>query len=223
MVAGGKKPAGNGVDLLIWDWNGTLLDDTRLCYDIANQMRIERGMPPLESVDAYRGLFRFPVKEYYKDMGYTFETESYEDISVEFVDLYAKLVHTCPLQPQAEAVLAAVQSKGVPQILLSATGADRLYSQAAMFGLPTYFTQVVGCENNLAHGKADKAKALLQNQGVSPERTLFIGDTDHDFQIAKELGCQCLLLESGHQLPHHLRSLGAATIASLQEVLPYLS
>ncbi len=214
--------AKDNIQLLIWDWNGTLLDDTKLCYDIANQMRLERNMPPLESVDVYRGLFRFPVKEYYKDMGYTFETESYEEISVEFVDLYAKMVSTCPLQPQAKEVLAAVQQRGVPQILLSATGADRLYHQAELFGLPPYFTRVVGCENNLAHGKADKARALLEELGVSPQHTQFIGDTDHDYAIAEGLGCRCLLLESGHQLPAHLKSLGAPTIATLPEVLDYL-
>ena len=36
--------------LVIWDWNGTLLDDAALCCDIANTMREERGMPPLDGV-----------------------------------------------------------------------------------------------------------------------------------------------------------------------------
>ena len=66
--------------LLIWDWNGTLLDDTAYCFDITNAMRRERGMAPLQDLDTYRGLFSFPVIDYYRDMGYTFETESYEAI-----------------------------------------------------------------------------------------------------------------------------------------------
>ena len=205
-------------ELVIWDWNGTLLDDTRLCFDIANEMRAERGMPVMRDVDEYRGVFGFPVIDYYRRMGYTFETESYEDISVEFTALYAARVRDCPLQPHAEETLKEIASRGVQQALLSATGADRLYSQAALFGLPQYFTRVIGCENNLAHGKAAQARALLRESGLAPERAAFIGDTDHDFEIASSIGCRCLLLASGHQLPAYLASLGAPVVESLADV-----
>lgn len=214
--------ANNKTKLVIWDWNGTLLDDTAYCYNIANQMRVERDMLPLETLDSYRGLFRFPVKEYYRAMGYTFEIESYEDLSVQFVDLYAAGVHTCPLQLHTKEVLSAINDRGIPQVLLSATGADRLHYQAELFELPEYFYRVVGCDNNLAFGKADRARALLKELDVAPAQTLFIGDTDHDFEIATSLGCRCLLLKSGHQLPSHLSTLGAPMIDSLKEVLDYL-
>ncbi len=218
MVNCKLTPAAPKTELVIWDWNGTLLDDTLLCYGIANEMRAARGMPPLPDVDVYRGLFRFPVIEYYRQMGYTFETESYEDISMEFVGLYAGRVHTCPLQPHAEETLAEIARRGVPQVLLSATGADRLHQQAALFGLPKYFARVIGCENNLAHGKADKARRLLSESGVAPERAVFIGDTDHDCEIAASIGCRCLLLASGHQLPAYLKTLGSPVIDSLADV-----
>ena len=64
-------------DLVIWDWNGTLLDDTELCYRIANEMRIERGMTPMLGIEEYREFFTFPVIDYYKRMGYTFDTEPF--------------------------------------------------------------------------------------------------------------------------------------------------
>ena len=223
MVKISAAPSAPKTELVIWDWNGTLLDDTQLCYDIANEMRVERGMSPLPDVDVYRGLFRFPVIEYYRQMGYTFETESYEDISVEFVGLYAKRVHTCPLQPHAEETLAEIGRRGVPQVLLSATGADRLHQQAELFGLTRRFQRVIGCENNLAHGKADKARKLLAESGVAPERAAFIGDTDHDYEIAASIGCRCLLLASGHQLPAHLETLGVPVMHSLSEVLEELN
>jgi hypothetical protein len=61
-------------DLVIWDWNGTLLDDTEMCYQIANEMRQERGMQLMRGVEEYRTYFTFPVIDYYRRMGYTFET-----------------------------------------------------------------------------------------------------------------------------------------------------
>ena len=130
--------------LVIWDWNGTLLDDTRQCYEIENAMRTRRGMPPFSGMEEYRWLFRFPVIEFYKDMGYTFETESYEAISEEFVRLYTEIVYDCPLQPGSRETLETLRSRGIPQALLSATSQARLEQQVRRFGLDHYFEAVLG-------------------------------------------------------------------------------
>ena len=205
-------------DLVIWDWNGTLLDDTELCYSIANEMRIERGMDPMRGVEEYRAFFTFPVIEYYKRMGYSFETEPFENISVQFVSTYAERLSTVTLQPCAEDTLAAVLDRGARQVLLSATGQEKLDEQVKHFGLGRYFERVIGGSNNLAHGKADYAVEFLRESGVSPARALFVGDTDHDYEIASSIGCGCAILIPGHQSRAHLETLGAALIESLCEV-----
>ncbi len=205
-------------DLVIWDWNGTLLDDTQMCYQIANEMREERGMPLMRGVEEYRQYFTFPVIEYYRRMGYTFETEPFENISVEFVSMYAERFPTAPLQPCAKDALSAVLATGARQVLLSATGQEKLDEQVKHFQLNRYFERVIGNSNNLAHGKADYATQFLCESGVSPARALFVGDTDHDFEIASSIGCGCALLIPGHQSRAHLETLGATLIESLCEV-----
>lgn len=205
-------------DLVIWDWNGTLLDDTDMCYRIANEMRQERGMSLMQGIEEYRTYFTFPVVDYYRRMGYTFEIEPFENISQQFVAMYAERFPACPLQPCAKEALSAVLSCGARQVLLSATGQEKLDEQVAHFQLNEYFERVIGSSNNLAHGKADYAVAFLRESGVSPARTLFVGDTDHDFEIASAIGCGCALLTLGHQTREHLAALGATLVDSLCEV-----
>ncbi len=205
-------------DLVIWDWNGTLLDDTEMCYSIANEMRQERGMALMQGVEEYRSYFMFPVIDYYRRMGYTFETEPFENISRQFVAMYAERFPSCPLQPCAKDALAAVLETGSRQVLLSATGQEKLDEQVAHFRLNEYFERVIGGSNNLANGKADYARAFLHESGVSPARTLFVGDTDHDFEIASSIGCACALITAGHQTSEHLATLGATLVNSLCEV-----
>jgi len=205
-------------DLVIWDWNGTLLDDTEMCYRIANDMRQERGMSLMRGIEEYREYFTFPVIEYYKRMGYTFETEPFENISRQFVAMYAERFPACPLQSCAEDALAAVIQTGARQVLLSATGQDKLDEQVSHFGLNRYFDRVIGSSNDLAHGKADYAVAFLRESGVSPARAMFVGDTDHDHEIATSIGCGSAILISGHQSRAHLETLGATLIESLCEV-----
>ena len=205
-------------DLVIWDWNGTLLDDTEMCYRIANEMRLERGMSLMESVEEYRRYFTFPVVDYYRRMGYSFETEPFENISRQFVSMYAERFPGCALQPCAEEALSAVLESGARQVLLSATGQEKLDEQVAHFQLNRYFERVIGNSNNLAHGKADYAREFLRESGVDPARALFVGDTDHDFEIASSIGCGCALLTAGHQTIEHLSTLGATLVSTLCEV-----
>ncbi len=208
-------------DLVIWDWNGTLLDDTEMCYQIANEMRQERGMNLMRGVEEYRTYFTFPVIDYYRRMGYTFETEPFENISRQFVAMYAERFPACPLQSCAEETLAAVMNTGARQVLLSATGQEKLDEQVAHFKLNRYFDRVIGNSNDLAHGKADYAVDFLRESGVKPARALFVGDTDHDFEIASSIGCASVLLIAGHQTKEHLSMLGAPLVESLCEV-PFL-
>jgi phosphoglycolate phosphatase len=155
-------------------------------------------------------------------MGYTFETEPFENISRQFVAMYGERFPVCALQPCAKEALSAVLTTGARQVLLSATGQERLDEQVVYFRLGEYFERVIGNSNNLAHGKADYAKEFLRESGVDPARALFVGDTDHDFEIASSIGCGCALLTAGHQSKEHLSTLGATLVGSLCEIAELL-
>ena len=46
---------------VVWDWNGTLLDDLHCCIDVTNTLLTEYGLPVLDDGAAYQRVFRFPV------------------------------------------------------------------------------------------------------------------------------------------------------------------
>ncbi len=204
--------------LLIWDWNGTLLDDTACCFEITNAMRRERGMAPLPDLDTYRGLFRFPVIDYYRDMGYTFETESYEAISVDYIARYAAAVGGCTLQQGALETLETVKRMGIPQRILSATGQERLDIETELFGIRSYFIEILGQKDNLAHSKVERGRAYLAKSGIAPQSVLFVGDTDHDYEVASAMGCRVALLSCGHQTRDKLERCGAPILDALSEL-----
>ena len=53
---------------IIWDWNGTLVDDTWLCVEIINKLLKKRNLK-LVTIDDYKEKFMFPVREYYIELG----------------------------------------------------------------------------------------------------------------------------------------------------------
>ena len=82
---------------IIWDWNGTLLDDAKLCVDIMNVVLSRRNMPVI-SLRQYQELFDFPVVDYYVKLGFDFEKESFEIVGTEFIDYYEERRHEANLQ-----------------------------------------------------------------------------------------------------------------------------
>src|SRR5690606_8742813 len=97
---------------VIWDWNGTLLDDVALCLDIMNRMLDQRGMRRIEPV-RYRQIFDFPVQLYYSQLGFDFDAEPFEDLAASYCDQYDARVIECALQHNARRLLERLSDRGV--------------------------------------------------------------------------------------------------------------
>ncbi|MFC1616592.1 HAD family hydrolase [Candidatus Margulisiibacteriota bacterium] len=88
------------IKAIIWDWNGTLLDDLNCCIQIMNMMLQKRNLPKITIAD-YQDHFSFPVINYYLKLGFNFQKENFNEVSHEFIALYNSQAHTCTLQPDS--------------------------------------------------------------------------------------------------------------------------
>ena len=204
---------------LIWDFNGTIIDDTQLCLDIERQMLQERGLRSDFTVEEYKELFCFPVIDYYYKIGYTFENETYEEVSVEFNDLYDRGFHTVPLVEGFEEKIQEAVAKGYKNVILSASRHDALVDQCRKLHIDHYFLEILGIDNSLAHSKIDMAKQWMIRSGVSPTDCLYIGDTIHDMETAQALSIDNYILAAcGHQSYQVLKEKTDRVVHSLKEV-----
>lgn len=203
--------------LLIWDWNGTILDDTDLCLEIENELLRERGMREITK-DWYLQNFSFPVRGYYEKMGYTFETESFETVAGLFMERYRARFAACALKEGVIDVLRAAKARGIGQTLLSVTQQDDLLEQVQRFGIAPYFAQILGQDDISCRSKVDHAKEYMAKTGIDPRDALFIGDTDHDAEAARAVGCHCALLCGGHQSKSVLLRCGVPVFDSAKDI-----
>ena len=104
---------------LIWDWNGTLLDDAWLCREIMNRQLTRRGLPIL-TAERYEAVFDFPVEGYYRKVGFDWRNETFEEAGTEFILEYEKRKKECRLQPGAKELLHQIKKTGKSQAVLSA-------------------------------------------------------------------------------------------------------
>ena len=77
----------NKIKYIIWDWNGTLIDDAWLFVELMNTELQDRDLP-LINVEDYRQNFTFPVKKYYENLGFDFKKEDFQEVGYNFIEKF---------------------------------------------------------------------------------------------------------------------------------------
>ena len=204
---------------IIWDWNGTLFNDVKLCAGIMNLLLTQESLPNI-SIQKYKAIFTFPVIEYYKIAGHTFKRNSFEVLGKQFMDEYEIRKNDCRLFPEVPEILADLHSKKISQHLLSAYEQNSLNSILKFFVIENYFKYIVGLNNIYAGGKLHLAQDLLKkiHSNRPAGNILLIGDTIHDYEVAKEINADCILVSHGHQDEERLLKLGIPVVKDIIEL-----
>ncbi len=202
---------------IIWDFNGTIIDDVEAGILSVNKMLSDRGLPTIADSDEYRSVFRFPIIEYYRALGFDFEKESYEELAPIWVAEYLKNCVSSPLRKGIPEAIELFRSMGIRQHILSATQKDMLLGQLEQYGIVEKFDTINGLDNIHAHSKT--ALAAGWREQFPSATVLFIGDTEHDYKSAKEIGADCALVCGGHQPKSTLLACrGASVYSSIEEL-----
>lgn len=200
---------------VLWDWNGTLLDDLTYAIGVRNRTFPAFGLPRIGSVAEYHRQFTFPVRRYYERAGVTDET--FVAVAHAWMAEYVRGFDTVPLHGDAAEALARFAAAGVRQAVLSATRRDMLESQIARFPIRAYFTDVLGLSDIYARSKEAVGLDYLARCGVPAASTLMIGDTLHDAEVARAMGTGCVLVARGHQSRETLLTAGVPVMDTLLE------
>ncbi len=199
---------------IIWDWNGTLFDDAWLCVEIINAMLVRRGLARI-TPEEYEQIFDFPVRDYYRRVGFDFLVEPFEKLSDEFIDRYMRRLSECQLREGTREALALGWRLGLDQYILSAMKQETLNDLVAGFKLRTFFKEVIGLIDHHANGKIEIGRDWLDVQDLDRSTMVMVGDTVHDFEVAQALGIAFVPIHSGHHSRERLAATGTQLIPSL--------
>ena len=207
---------------VLWDWNGTLFDDVDWCMQAMNTMLARRDMKALADRAAYHRVFGFPIIDYYKNVGFDFDREPFAVLAREYMDLY----HSgddkhCRLHDHALPVLQELHSRGIAQVVLSASELGNLLAQLGRFPIQHYFDEILGLGDVYANSKVAIGLAYMARQKNAT--ALLVGDTTHDAEVAKALNIDCLLVAKGHQGRTQLLTCGVPMVDDIWQVLEYIT
>lgn len=205
------------MDYIFFDFNGTLVDDVDLCLDLLNVMLKSCNHEEV-SKERYLEIFTFPVKEYYVRAGFDFAKDDWNTLASYFIDNYKIKNVECKLFDDIKSVLASLKEKGKHLYILSASEKNMLLDQLKMYGIDSYFDEILGKDNIYAEGKEEIGKNFMKKHNLPCEKCVFVGDTLHDEETAFAMGIKCYLVSRGHQSKKVLSKSSSKVFDSILEI-----
>ncbi|MFF7183066.1 HAD family hydrolase [Streptomyces sp. NPDC008121] len=205
---------------LVWDWNGTLLDDIQAVIGATNAAFAELGLPPI-TLARYRDLYTVPVPKFYERLMGRLPTETeWALMDGIFHRHYWQRADGCGLTAGAAELLAARQASGFTQSLLSLAPHAELVPLVRRHGIEARFVRVDGRTGASTVGKAAQmVRHLAALEGVEPERIVVIGDAADDALAAAHVGAKAVLYTGGSHSRASLESVGVPVVDSLTEAV----
>lgn len=191
-----------GKSHVLWDFNGTIVDDAHLCVRSVNVLLEEHGLPVI-TLDDYHHKFTFPVSEYYRDLGFDLATADFAALSERFHELYHGWLDDARVFPGT--VEAMDELAHLHHHVLSAANIHDLHRMIDRFGLRPRFRSVYGLGDRLAYSKVELGRELMRAEALAPRDCVMFGDTLHDLEVGEALGVDVILVTGGHQHPTRLQ------------------
>ena len=201
---------------VIFDFNGTVVDDVELsrsCINHTISKYLDRKPLTLEE---YREVFMFPVKDYYSNVGFDFNKLNWEEVGQCWMNYYLEHFDEARLHDGVKELLIKNHEKGYKNILLSASRIDLLKEQTIKLGVYDYFDEILGLDNIYANSKLPIALNFIKDK--DPKECVYLGDSLHDLEVAKAMNVRCLLIAKGHESKRRLKEAHNEVYDSIKEV-----
>ncbi|MEO3978142.1 HAD family hydrolase [Streptomyces sp. CAU 1734] len=206
---------------LVWDWNGTLLDDVTAVIGATNAAFAEIGLEPI-TLERYRELYCIPIPKFYERLLGRLPTDAeWEAMDVIFHRYYSERRVECGLTEGVEELLSEWHRAGHSQSIMSMYMHDELIPVVRGYGIESHFVRVDG-----RLGPSGGSKALHMERHLAalagtaaPERTVVIGDAVDDAVAAAHVGARAVLYTGGSHSRASLEAVGVPVVDTLKEAV----
>jgi phosphoglycolate phosphatase len=174
-------------DLIVFDWDGTLYDSTALITRCIQAACADLGVPVPSDRDASY-VIGMGLREALQHAAPALPRERYAELGARYRHHFVARQHEIAFFDGTLAMLQALRARG--HLLGVATGKsraglDEALNTSALVGL---FDATRTADETASKPDPRMLRELMRELGVGPQRTLMIGDTTHDLQLAANAG-----------------------------------
>ena len=208
---------------IVFDFNGTILNDVDLCISLLNEMLVSKNHQEVKRED-YFNIFTFPIIEYYKKAGFDFNGYTFKELADVFIVEYTRRNETeAFIFDDFGYLIEELRKIGYKVVLCSASKKVLLVEQLKYFGILEAFDDVIGLDDHFAVSKLDLAKQYIKERDIDLSNSYFVGDTTHDAEVGAECGLNVVLINRGHQSDDVLNSTNKPILSSFKELIKMIN
>ncbi len=200
---------------LIFDWSGTLCDDMALTIEATNYVLAQYGRAPLDR-KAFRAEFQLPYPDYY---AVKIPEARLEDLENYYRKAFDASTLGVTIIPHAREFVQFCRARGIRCFILTSMDPKAFEEQAHELDMYHYFEHI----HSGIHNKEHYIATLMQQHGLVPAETAFIGDMQHDIRAAHCAGITGIGVLTGYNNPSQLAEaepeLTVPNLSALQELL----
>ncbi|HBS10805.1 MAG TPA: hypothetical protein DEA28_03725 [Firmicutes bacterium] len=206
---------------IFFDFNGTILDDLKLSYELLLNLMDKQNLKHI-SLNEYREVFGFPVKNYYEKLGFKFPGNSFHEASIYFINEYkSRWKKETELETNCRNILNELKKDGYRLYILSASELSLLNEQLSFFKIKDFFDGISASKDTHAKGKIDYGRDFIKANNIDTSKSILLGDTIHDAEVAKALNMDFVLFTNGHNSKKILSHIGP-TVDNYVEFYKYI-
>jgi phosphoglycolate phosphatase-like HAD superfamily hydrolase len=204
---------------LVWDWNGTLLDDLPIVIDAVNRSIGAFGVNAI-TADDYRDHYTRPVRHFYdRIFARPITDEEWLRLNAGFHEAYFEAATHVELAPGAREAMHRLSEAGWTQSLLSMSPHDWLEGIVERLAITETFEMVDGLSGPTGGAKAIHLEEHLDMLEVPGESVVVVGDTPDDVAAARHVGARAILFHGGSHHMEVLVSQGVPIAETIEEAV----
>jgi phosphoglycolate phosphatase len=185
-------------DLIVWDWDGTLADSTGMITNAILKAAEQVGLPALSAKTA-GNIIGLGLKESIYALYGDIPAEQAQALATQYTANYYAGESKIPLFDGAVDTVMALHKRGFKLAVATGKGRRGLNLALEHSGLGKYFHSTRTVDECFSKPHPQMLDELMEYLVVMPERTLMIGDTSYDLQMAQNAGVSSVGVTYGAQ------------------------
>lgn len=194
---------------VVYDWNGTLLDDADAFTTSINTILTHFRRPEIDA-ETLREICEFPFSRLYEKLG--LPAADQDNDNELFFGSYQPLAATSGLRIGAERALEAFKESA--DVLILSNHIEHLIREhIALLGVESKIAHILAYASRESQyqgfTKGQMLQRYMREQDISPQHTVIVGDTPEEIRIAQSLGLTSVAMTGGMASESRLRNAGA--------------
>ena len=209
-------------DLLVFDWDGTLMDSAAHIA-AALQAAFRDLALPVPSTAAARHVIGLGLEDAMTYLNPGLARGRYAEVADRYRVHFLAGDQGMELFPAVAAGIPALNQEGY--LMAVATGKSRRGLDRSLLatGLVPCFHASRCADEGFPKPHPEMLHRIMEMLGAVPDRTLMIGDTTHDLQMAQNAGVAAVAVGYGAHLPGDLESMNPlGCVSSFEQLMQWL-